>query len=100
MEIYKILGGGSPSYLRNFFTLKDSKYSKYSFRYENILEIPCVNSTKYGINRFRYIAAKVWNSLHSECGSACDFTKFKDMIKNSWNVLCVGTLSLIWCAFS
>ena len=52
MDIYKILGGRSPSYLRNFVTLKDSKYS---LRYENILQIPCVNSTEYGINSFRYI---------------------------------------------
>ena len=71
-----------PSYMKNFVTLK---YSKYSLRYENILEIPRVNSTKCGINSLRYIAARVWNSLPSECRSACDFTKFKDMIKNSWN---------------
>ena len=69
--------------LRNFVTLKDSKYS---LRYENILEIPRITLTKYGINSFRYTAAKVWNALPSEYRSACDFTKFKGMIKNSWNV--------------
>ena len=58
---------------------------KYSLRYENILEMLRVNSTKYGINSFRYIAAKVWNSLPFECRSACDFTKVKDIIKNSWH---------------
>ena len=54
MEIHKILYGESPSYLRNSVTLKDSKYS---LRYENILEVSRLKSTKYGINIFRCIAA-------------------------------------------
>ena len=88
-----------PSYMRNFVTLKDSKYS---LRYENILEIPRVNSKKWDIKSLRYIAAKVWNLLPSEFRCACDFTKFKDMIKNSWNGIkwkC-SLCNVIWCAFS
>ena len=47
IETFKIIYGKSPVYLQNFMTLKNSNYN---FRYTNLLDIPRVRSTKYGLS--------------------------------------------------
>ena len=42
------------------------KYSRHSFRYCNIVEIPRVKTTTYGKNSFKYTAAVLWNDLPDE----------------------------------
>ena len=37
--------------------------SSYNLRGVNVLSLPKVNSTKYGLKRFSYYAAKHWNAL-------------------------------------
>jgi hypothetical protein len=39
------------------------KNYKYSFRYNNILEITQIKSTWYGKKSFRFAAPTLWNSL-------------------------------------
>jgi hypothetical protein len=37
--------------------------SKYYFRYNNILDIPQVRTSRYGKKTFKFAAATLWNSL-------------------------------------
>ena len=39
------------------------RFSKYSLRGDNILNLPKVNTTKHGLRSWRYFAAKKWNEL-------------------------------------
>ena len=55
-SIYKI----SPPCLHNLVTLKNSSYS---FRYNNIVEVPNIKTDRYGRKSFKFEAAQVWNSL-------------------------------------
>jgi hypothetical protein len=42
------------------------KKSSYSFRYNNTVNIPRVNTTRYGLHSLRYGAAKLWNELPND----------------------------------
>jgi hypothetical protein len=37
--------------------------SKYYFRYNNIMDIPQVRTSRYGKKTFKFAAATLWNSL-------------------------------------
>ena len=47
----------------NIRDLVKLKNNKYNFRYENMLQLPTVRTSRYGKNSFRFEAARVWNSL-------------------------------------
>ena len=81
IETFKIINKDSPSYLHDLITVKESTYS---FRYSNQATIPSVKTTKYGINSFRYSAAKLWNSLPNHFKDTTSFNQFKSLM-NSWN---------------
>jgi hypothetical protein len=59
-ETFKIMNKLSPSCLHNLVHLRNSKY--YS-RYNNILDIPQVRTSRYGKKTFKFVAATLWNSL-------------------------------------
>ena len=42
------------------------KFVKGKNSFEIVLSLPKVNTTKYGLNSFRYFAAKQWNSIPNE----------------------------------
>ena len=48
-EVFKILNGLSPNYIQDLVTLKSTNYS---FKLQNILEQPRVNTDSYGKNIF------------------------------------------------
>ena len=60
IETFKILHKDSPVYLYNLINIKKHNYS---FRYEQTAEIPPIRTKRYGLNSFRYYAAKLWNEL-------------------------------------
>ena len=65
LETYKIINKLAPVCLHELVHMKNSKYS---FRYNNILEIPQIKSTWYGKNLsdlllLRFAAPTLWNSL-------------------------------------
>ena len=60
LETFKIINQLTPICLQNLVNVK--KY-KYSFRYNNFVDINEVKTTTYGKKSFRYAAAAMWNSL-------------------------------------
>ena len=61
IETFKIVHKMSPVlYLHDLLSYKNSTYS---FRYDNLIDVPRVRTTKYGKSTFCYEAAQVWNSL-------------------------------------
>ena len=71
----------TPVYLQD---LVSHKNSAYSVRYENLVDLPRVRTTKYGKSSFCYEAAAVWNSLPNELRKVEDFTEFKRLV-HTWS---------------
>ena len=80
IETFKIhvVYGLSPPYLKDFICLKQTSYN---FRYTNLLDMPRPKITRYGMNSFRFQAAKLWNLLPEEAIKTTDFNSFKSFIK-------------------
>jgi len=49
-----------PAYMKQMFSLRAVPYY---FRGSDILSFPKPSTTSYGLNYFRYVASKLWNSL-------------------------------------
>ena len=62
-ESFKILHKMTPVYLEDLLSYKNSAYS---VRYDNLVDVPRVRTTKYDKSTFRYEAAGMWNSLPNE----------------------------------
>ena len=60
IETFKILHKMSLVYLQDLLSYKKSLFS---FRYDNLVEVPRVRTTKYGKSSFCYEAAGVWNKF-------------------------------------
>ena len=80
IETFKCLNGIAPEYIRD---LLKSKNNKYNFRYENMLQLPTVRTSRYGKKSFRFEAARVWNSLPHEIRCANNFKEFKRLV-HTW----------------
>ena len=96
IETFKILNEMAPPVLSNLVRLRDN--SRYNFRYNNILKVPQVRTTKYGKNSFRYAATVLWNSFPDEFRQVNNFSQFKSLFAN-WNggivyVICVGNCTV------
>ena len=81
VETFKILHKMSPVYLQDLLSYKNSIYS---FRYDNLVDVPRVRTTKYGKSSFCYEAAGVWNSLLNDLHKVEDFKEFKRLV-NTWS---------------
>ena len=81
VETFKILHKMSPVYLQDLLSYKNSIYS---FRYDNLVDVPRVRTTKYGKSSFCYEAASVWNSLPNDLRQVEDFKEFKRLV-NTWS---------------
>ena len=55
IETFEILNNMSPPVLSDLINLRDN--SAYSFRYNNILQVPQVRTSKFSKKSFRYAAA-------------------------------------------
>ncbi|KAL4227059.1 hypothetical protein ACF0H5_015033 [Mactra antiquata] len=84
IETFKILNNLAPTVLTDLLIKKDNKYN---FRYSNVLQIPKVNSNKYGKNSFRFAAPTLWNTLPNEFRLCTSFGQFKSLVSN-WNGKC------------
>ena len=83
IETFKIVNGLAPQCLLDLVKVKSNKYS---FRYQNVLEIPQVRTMSYGQKSFRYAAASLWNKLPNHFRTEHSFSHFKSLIR-SWNGL-------------
>ena len=55
---------------------------KYDLRGNNMLSLPKVNTTKHGLNSFRYFAAKQWNSVPNELRFKAGGLEFNKQVRN------------------
>ena len=52
----------------------------HNLRGKRILSIPKVNTTTYGLDSWRYTAAKIWNALPDQFRAANNIKTFKSWI--------------------
>ena len=91
IETFKILHKMSPVYLHDLVSLSpvylhdlvSYKESNYSFRYDNLADVPSVSTTRYGKSTFSYEAAVVWNSPLNELRMVEDFGEFRRFV-HTW----------------
>ena len=81
VETFKIVHKMSPTYLHDLLSYKNSIYS---FRCDNLVDVPRVRTTKYGKSSFCYEAAGVWNSLPKDPSKVEDFKEFRRLV-NTWS---------------
>lgn len=81
VEVHKIIHQNSPQSLS---TLVCKRHSDYNLRGSYKLDLPRVNTTKYGRNSFKYQAANIWNHLPNELRMTTDLGLFKTLL-NSWS---------------
>ena len=81
IETFKILHKMTPVYLHD---LVSHKTFAYSFRYDNLVDLPRVRTTKYGKSSFCYEAAAVWNSLPNELRKVEHFNEFMRLV-HTWS---------------
>ena len=92
-EVFKILNKPSPSYIQDFV---NEKVSHYNFRNKKQVEIPQVNSKRYGMKSFQFEAAQVWNSLPSEFRMAENYQQFRRLLR-TWDCMnCKCTSCSCW----
>ena len=86
VETFKILHKMSPVYLQDLlsFIYYIIYYTICSFRYDNLVDVPRVRTTKYGKSSFCYEVAGVWNSLPNDLRKVEDFKEFKRLV-NTWS---------------
>ena len=81
IEVYKVINKECPVYLQDLIHIKNNSYS---FRYQNIAELPQVRTTSYGLQSFRYAGTKLWNELPDEFRKQSSLNQFKTLI-SSWS---------------
>lgn len=85
-EVFKIVNGMSPHFIRDLISLKSSNYN---FRSNKTADIPRVNTTRYGLRSFRSEAPRIWNCLSNELREAESYPRFRRML-SSWSSLGCG----------
>ena len=68
-----ILNDMSPPVLSDLVRIRDC--SHYNFRYQNVLQVPQVRTTKYGKKSFRFAAAVLWNSFPDNLRQVSSFNQ-------------------------
>ena len=81
IKTFKILHKMSPVYLLDLLSHKNSMYS---FRNDDLVDVPRVRTTKYGKSSFCYEAPGVWNSLPKDLCKVKDFKEFRRLV-NTWS---------------
>ena len=81
IEVYKVINKECPVYLQDSIHIKNNSYS---FRYQNIVELPQVRTTSHGLQSFRYAGSKLWNELPDEFRKHSSLNQFKTLI-SSWS---------------
>ena len=82
LETFKILNNMSLPVLSNLVRLRENTVN--NFRYNNILQVSRIRTSKYGKKSFSYAAAVLWNSFPDEFRKVSNFNQFKALI-SYWN---------------
>ena len=71
--------GTAPTCIKDLVKMRNNKYD---LRGNNTLSLPKVNTTKYGLNSFRYFAAKQWNNIPNELRLRAGGLEFNKQVRN------------------
>ena len=85
IEVYKIINKQCPLYLHELIEIKKCNYS---FRNNNIADVPRVRTTTHGLHSFRYAGAKLWNELPNKMREEMPLGQFKSVVGNWEGSLC------------
>ena len=78
LEYPGAIHNSSPTYISSIF---NERKSKYNLRGERALNIPSVNTTKYGLHSIRYFGPKLWNSISNDLHKL-NLKEFKLALRN------------------
>ena len=90
IQMYKIKRQLVPIYVQELFRKRESCYN---IRDNDLFEIPCFKTVKYGKKSFRYFGAKLWANIPKEIKAKPTLTCFKDAL-TIW-LLNIGNVSNI-----
>ena len=76
--INNCLSNKAPPSIKNLVSLRSCSYN---LRGENMLALPKVNTTKYGLKSWRYFATKIWNDLPNEIRATAGKNEFVRRIR-------------------
>lgn len=77
IEVFKCVNGTYPVYLNDMFTISNSEYD---FRDKSPINPPKSDNKTFAEKSFRYIGAKLWNSIASHIKYTDDLNSFKSNI--------------------
>ena len=89
IQMYKIKHQLVPIYVQELFRRREC----YNIRDNDLFEIPCFKTVKYGKKSFRYFGAKLWANIPKEIKAKPSLTCFKDAL-TIW-LLNIGNVSNI-----
>ena len=75
---YNCLSNKAPPSIKNLVSLRSCSYN---LRGDNMLALPKVNTTKYGLKSWRYFATKIWNDLQNEIRATAGKNEFVRRIR-------------------
>ena len=78
-EIYKTFHDMNPSFMKDFFHVKQVPYN---LRTSNVLVLPSSNTYKYGIYSTFFRGSLLWNLLPDNIKQASNLNVFKNKLKN------------------
>ena len=84
VETFRIINDMSPPVLSDLVRIRDC--SSYNFRYQNVLQVPQVRTTKYGKKSFRFAAAVLWNSFPDNFRQVSSFNQFKALVHKAISI--------------
>ena len=70
---------GYPAYMKQMFSLRSVSYF---LKGSNILYLPKLSTTSYGLISFCYLASKLWNSLPENYRTVSSYKDFERLIRN------------------
>ena len=79
LEVFKTLQNLNPAFMKDYFIPKSSDYDP---RMRDMLYIPKVKTTRYGIKSLRFLGPKIWNSLPNGIKLSNNVRQFKILIYN------------------
>ena len=77
-DVFKTINNYSPEYLSDLFRLRDNIKN---LRGVNKLQVPKHNTTRYGKNSVKYLAAITWNKISDTLRSLSTLSAFKKAVR-------------------
>ena len=80
VEVFKAKNNLYPTFMKDIFT---ERHVQYDLRSKNHLQLPNIETEKYGFENIQYLGHHLWASLPEKIKDSGTFNNFKQKIK-SW----------------